>query len=72
MEDIMTAELRQLLERIGRATELEIPEIFRAALARYNACFPDWVVSAVSVENKGDRNEQLDNVIRVLQRMKSE
>ncbi len=70
MENIMTAEFRQLLERIGRATDLEIPEIFRVALDRYNACFPDWEVSTISIEKKEDRNEQIDNVIRILERMK--
>lgn len=72
MEDIMTAEFRQLLERVGNATDFEIPEIFRVALERYNACFPDWGVSIISVEKKEDLNEQIDNVIRVLQRMKNE
>lgn len=72
MDDIMTTELRKLLERIGSAADLEIPEIFRVALERHNACFPDWEISTISIERKGDRNEQFDNVIRVLQRMKNE
>lgn len=71
MVDITTAEFRQLLERIGRATDLEIPEIFRVALERYNVCFPDWEVSTISVEKKENRNEQIDNVIRILERMKN-
>ena len=70
MDNIMTAEFRRLLERVGSATDLEIPEIFRVALQRYNACFPDWEVSTISVEKKGDRNNQLDEVIRLIEGMK--
>ena len=59
-----------LLERIKTAESEEINDLVTAVLARYRALFPDWDISIVSIEKNGDRNEQLDSIITLIEKLK--
>lgn len=59
-----------LLERIKTAESEEINDLVTAVLARYRELFPDWDISIVSIEKNGDRNEQLDSIITLIEKLK--
>ena len=48
-----------------------IGSVLNAVLKRYNELFPEWEVSTISLHKCTDRNEQLDNMIMLLEKMKS-
>ena len=58
-----------LVEEIAKADEIEITKLLEAVLQRYAVLFPDWEVSTISLEKSCDRNEQLDKIITMLQKM---
>ena len=62
----------ELIEKIEQADEEEIAILLKAVLERYAELFPDWEVSTVSVQKSFDRNAQLDRMIAVLQKMKTD
>lgn len=62
--------MQKVLEKIRRAKGTEIEWILQAALDRYRALFPGWEVNIVSLEKCGDKNQQLDNMILLLENMK--
>lgn len=59
-----------LLERIKTAESEKINDLVTAVLARYRELFPDWDISIVSIEKNGDRNEQLDSIITLIEKLK--
>lgn len=59
-----------LLERIKTVKSEEINDLVTAVLARYRELFPDWDISIVSIEKNGDRNEQLDSIITLIEKLK--
>ena len=59
-----------LLEKIKHADSDDMNDILLAVLARYRELFPEWEISTVSIEKKGDRNQQLDSIIELLKKMK--
>ena len=60
-----------LVEEIAQANEIEVGKLLEAVLKRYAVLFPDWEISTVSLEKSSDRNEQLDRMIALLQKMKT-
>lgn len=56
---------------IAQANEIEIEALLDAVLRRYAILFPDWEVCTVSLQKSADRNEQLDRMIAMLQKMKT-
>ena len=60
-----------LYDEIARADSVEIENLLDAVLRRYEALFPDWEISTFSVQKSTDRNEQLDRIIAMLQKMKN-
>ena len=62
----------ELIEKIEQANENEIAVFLKAVLERYAELFPDWEVSTVSLQKSSDRNAQLDRMIAVLQKMKTD
>lgn len=60
-----------LIEYIAQADGIEIEKLLKAVLQRYAVLFPDWEVSTISLQKSIDRNEQLDRVIAMLQKMKA-
>ena len=60
-----------LYKEIQQTDLVEIENLLDVVLRRYEELFPDWEISTVSVRKSRDRNEQLDRMIAMLQRMKS-
>ena len=60
-----------LVKEIAQADEIEVEALLKAVLQRYAVLFPDWEVSTISLQKSSDRNEQLDQMIAVLQKMKT-
>ena len=57
----------EIFDLIDRLTEREIGEVVDAVLRRYSDLFPDWEIATVSINKKEDREEQLNNIIRLLE-----
>ena len=58
-------------EEIAQADALEIEKLLKAVLQRYAVLYPDWEISIISLEKGSDKNEQLDRMIAMLQKMKA-
>ncbi len=63
--------MHDLMAAIKKVNEYEIEEVLQAVLNRYGELFPDWEVSAISLQKSKDRNEQLDRNIALLQKLKT-
>lgn len=61
-----------LVDEISRANAEDLERILYAVLARYEVLFPDWEVTTLSLQKSAGRNEQLDQYIRLLTRLKQE
>ena len=59
------------IDAIAQADEIEIEKLLKAVLRRYAVLYPDWEISTISLQKSSDRNEQLDRMIAMLQRMKT-
>ena len=59
-----------MIEKIKKAEPEELNDILLAVLERYREVFPDWEIMTLSLEKAVDKNEQLDRVIDLLERMK--
>ena len=59
-----------LLERIKAAKSEEINDLVVAVLARYRELFPDWDINIISIERKDNKNEQLDAIIAMIEKLK--
>ena len=62
--------MSKTIQAISQARDFEIEEMMDALLQRYRELFPDWEVSVISLEKKGDRNRQIDEVIQFLEKLK--
>ena len=60
-----------IFDLIDRLTDREIGEVVDAVLRRYSDLFPDWEIATVSINKKEDREEQLNNIIRLLVNLKT-
>lgn len=63
--------MNDLVEEITQADECEIEELLKAVLQRYAVLFPEWEVITISLDKNSDRDEQLDRIINMLQKMKT-
>lgn len=59
-----------MLDMINNAKPEELEEILQAVLVRYRELYPGWEIVAISLEKAGDKNEQLDRIIGMLEIMK--
>ena len=59
-----------ITDAIKKAEPEELNDILLAVLARYREVFPNWEVMIVSLEKAGDKNEQMDRMIGLLENMK--
>ena len=60
-----------LFGEIAQADEVEIEKILKAVLRRYAVLFPDWEVSTISLPKNPERNEQINRMIEMLKKLKS-
>lgn len=63
--------LFDLISEIAQADEVEIEKLLKAVLERYTVLFPDWEVSTICLQKSADKNEQLERIIQLLQRLKT-
>ena len=59
-----------IFEIINNAKADEISEILDAVLRRYKQLYPDWEISVLSLEKSVDKNMQLDETIKLLEKLK--
>ena len=60
-----------LLDAIKKANGEEMDEILKTVLFRFGELYPEWEISTVSVLKSEDRNEQLDRMITLLEKIKT-
>ncbi len=63
--------MMDLTEEIAKANGEEMDQILKAVLSRYSVLYPDWELCTVSILKSEDRNEQLDRMIAMLEKMKT-
>ncbi len=56
---------------IRRASAKDLDRLLKAVLERYAVVFPEWEVSVITLEKQRDRNAQIDEVIALLNGMKT-
>ena len=61
---------KEKLEMIQNASAEEISDLILAVQNRYNELFPDWELSFYTLERKKDKNEQLDSIITLIEKLK--
>ena len=59
-----------LIQETSRADAAMHEKILDAALQRYAELFPDWEILTLSLHKHKDRNEQLDQIIKVFEHLK--
>jgi len=62
--------MESVISRIRKANGEELDTIRKEVLARYAVLYPNWEVSTVSIDRCEDRNEQIDRMIRILEKCK--
>lgn len=60
-----------LVEGIAHSDKTQIEKLLKAVLQRYAQLFPDYEVSTISLKKGTDRNQQIDQIIALLQQMKT-
>ena len=63
-------EMYDLIERIKKADADTICTIVTTVQARYHEVVPDSDLFCMVIEKNRDANEQIDDIIRLLERMK--
>lgn len=64
--------MSDLVDEITRADEVEIEDLLKAVLRRCEELFPDRELSVISAQRNSDKNAQLDSIVEMLQRMKTQ
>ena len=60
-----------LLVRIADIGEHEIADVLAAVLRRDGELFPEWEISTFSLCKNEDKNEQINRMIGMLEKMKT-
>ncbi len=60
-----------LVAEIAQADTVEIEKLLKAVLQRYAELFPDFQLNTFCLPKDSDRNEQIDKIIRLLQKLKT-
>ena len=61
---------KEKLEMIQNAGPEEMSDLVLAVQSRYNELFPDWELSFYSLERNKNKNEQLDAIIALMEKLK--
>ena len=61
---------KEKLEMIQNAGPDEMSDLVLAVQMRYNELFPDWELSYYVLEKKKNKNEQLNAMITLLEKLK--
>ena len=59
-----------MIDQIMNAKPEELEDIVQAVLARYRELYPDWEIMFLSLDKKDNKNDQIDSIIALLNKMK--
>jgi len=59
-----------MIDQIMNAKPEELEDIVQAVLARYRELYPDWEIMFLSLDKKCNKNDQLDSIIALLNKMR--
>ena len=59
-----------MIPYIKNAKPEEMEAIMQAVLARYRELYPDWEILFLSLDKKDNKNDQIDNIIALLNKIK--
>ena len=59
-----------MIDQIKQTKPEELNDILLAVMERYREVYPDWELITISLEKAVDKNEQLDRIISMLDKMK--
>ena len=62
--------MNKLVAAIEQADVGQIGDILNTVLRRYGELFPEWEISIISVKKNEDRDDQIDQIIQMLLRLK--
>ena len=60
----------ELLNEIKHVGKEEIQDVVQAVLERYRELYPEWDINVFSLEKSKDKNEQLDRIIGLAEKLK--
>ncbi len=63
--------MRRTMKKIATADPRDAEEILRAIIRRYAQLYPDWDLHVFSPHKGVDENKQIDQAIKVLERLKT-
>ncbi len=59
-----------LISEIWKVEPGQIGDVVDAALGRYQALYPQWEVTTISIDKRQSRSAQIDRMIAFLEKMK--
>ena len=63
--------MENIFDLIKEIPAYEINNVVNAVVRRFGELFPDWEIGTYSFEKKGNRNEQIDRLISILEKLKT-
>lgn len=59
-----------MIQYIKNAKPEELEDIMQAVLGRYRELYPNWEILFLSLDKKDNKNDQIDNIIALLNKMR--
>ena len=59
-----------MIQYIKNAKPEELEDIMQAVLGRYRELYPNWEILFLSLDKKYNKNDQIDNIIALLNKMR--
>ena len=60
-----------VIAKIQQVNAAEIEAVLNAVRERYSELFPEWEVVTVSIRKNADKGKQLEEIISMLEKMKT-
>ena len=64
--------MNKLLEMIKQVSTDNISTVLQAVIKRYEELLPGWDIAVFTIEKRGDRTEQINGIIRLLESAKED
>lgn len=62
--------MNELITRITTLSADEINIVLDAMMNRYGVLYPDWEIQIIAIEKEDNRDEQLNRMISIIERLK--
>ena len=62
--------MEEMIQKIREADKMQIGTLVEEVMKRYRELYPEWEILYYSWEKAVDKNQQIDEVIACLERMK--